>query len=62
MDKNYDYDYELAMARLDAEPELDAHRETISISWHEIDHWRWIAEAPIAEIVAWAEEIEANAQ
>jgi hypothetical protein len=60
MDQNYDYDYELAMARLDAEPELDAHRETISITRRD-RHCGGDAEAPSP--ITWpGEEIEANAQ
>lgn len=52
--------YDKAMVRLDAEPALDAHRDTITSDWNETDHWQWIATAEISEIVAWAEEIEAN--
>jgi hypothetical protein len=50
--------YEKAMARLDAESELNTHRDTITSDWNESDHWEWVATAEVKEIVDWAEEIE----
>jgi len=52
------YTYDDAKARVDAEPELQAYRDTILYDWPEgEEHWRWVVEAPVAEIVAWAEVV-----
>lgn len=55
--------YERMIARIDAEPELDAHRDTITYDWPNAEeHYEWVATAPIAEIVDWAETVEAEAE
>ncbi len=50
-----------AMARVNTTPQLVPHKPTIFADWNEGDeHWRWIASAPVAEIVAWAEVVEGD--
>jgi hypothetical protein len=52
------YTYGDAKARAEAEPELEAHRETILYDWPEgAEHWEWVCTAPVAEIVGWAEVV-----
>jgi hypothetical protein len=55
---------ERAAERVAKSPRLAAHRETIEYDWREQDesHEQWVATAPIAEIVDWAETVEAAAQ
>ena len=51
--------YVKADRRVNGTPELEAHRETIFKDWNEgEEHWEWIATAPIAKIVDWAETVE----
>ena len=51
--------YEQAQHRVDSVPELKAHKSTIMYDWDEgTEHWQWVATAPVAEIVDWAETIE----
>jgi hypothetical protein len=49
-----------ARARVDATPELWAHREAIILyEWPEgPDHWSWVCNATVDEIVNWAEAVE----
>lgn len=52
-----------AERRVNATPELGAHTQTIYDMEHAREgggeeHWQWIATAPVAQIVAWAESIE----
>lgn len=52
---------EQARARVAAEPQLQAHAATIFYDWPNwTEHIEWIATAPIAEIVEWAAQIEAQ--
>lgn len=54
-----EYTREDAQARVDATPELDAHREVIFYDWPEGDeHWEWVCTATVDEIVSWAEAVE----
>ena len=51
--------YENMIARIDATPELEPYRATITYDWPEAEeHYRWVCTAPIAEIVDWAETVE----
>ncbi len=51
----------MAKARVSTSPQLVPHAATIFADWNEGDeHWRWIASAPVAEIVAWAEVVEGD--
>lgn len=44
--------------RFTAHPELEQYRDVIFYDWPEGDeHLEWIAAAPIAEIVDWAETV-----
>ena len=53
-----EYTREDAEARVDATPELEAHRDTILYDWPEgEEHWEWVCTAPVAEIVGWAEVV-----
>ena len=53
--------YVKAERRVSDTPELEAHHETIFADWPEGDeHYEWIATAPVAKIVDWAEAIEAE--
>ena len=48
-----------ARQRVSETPELDAVSDTIFYDWPNwSEHMQWIATAPIAEIVDWAETIE----
>lgn len=61
MDKSKDW-YKEAERRVWVTPELKAHETTIFYDWPEGDeHWKWIATAPVKEIVNWAETVEAAA-
>lgn len=53
------YTYDDAKARVEAEPELEAHRDIIILyDWPEgEEHWEWVCTAPVAEIVGWAEVV-----
>lgn len=51
-----------ARARVNAVPDLTAHRSTIMYGWTEPEHWEWVATAPVAEIVDWAEVVEATGE
>ena len=54
-----EYTREDARARVDATPELWAHRETVLYDWPEgAEHWEWVCTAPVAEIVGWSEAVE----
>lgn len=45
-----------ARQRVDSEPRLKAHEDFIMADWKEgAEHWQWIAEATIDEIVDWVE-------
>lgn len=56
-------EYITAADRVYATPALDAYRDIIlSDDWTEADHLRWVATAPVAEIVRWAESIAADAE
>ena len=57
----YTVDYKRAEQRINDTPELQPHRETCLHEWAEGDeHYEWIATAPIAEIVSWAQTIESD--
>ena len=57
------YTREDARRRVEAEPELEAHRDTILYDWPEgEEHWEWVCAAPVSEIVEWAEVVEKGAQ
>lgn len=44
--------------RIRRTPELWAFEDTIMASWDDsAEHWRWLATAPVAAIVAWAEKV-----
>jgi len=48
--------YEVARTRVQNTPELAAHEKFILADWPEgNNHWQWVATAPVAEIVDWAE-------
>jgi len=48
-----------AIWRVQDTPELTAHADTILANWPGGDrHWVWVIEAPVQEIVAWAERVE----
>lgn len=50
-----------AQERVNSNPQLKAHKSTIMYEWNEGDeHWQWVATAPVAEIVDWAETVEAS--
>ncbi len=54
---------EQAKQRVEHTPELAAHADTILYPWSEgEEHWRWVVAAPVAEIVEWAENVEAGAR
>jgi hypothetical protein len=54
--------YDQARERVLNTPKLVAHEETCLDEWGEGDpHFEWVATAPIAEIVSWAEGIEQDA-
>lgn len=56
-------EFTAAEARVNATPELDAYRDIIlDTDWIEPDHLTWVATAPVAEIVRWAESIAADAE
>jgi hypothetical protein len=45
-----------AQQRVDSEPRLKAHEDFIMADWKEgAEHWQWIAEATVDEIVDWVE-------
>jgi hypothetical protein len=47
--------YDQAQARVDSDPRLKAHEETILYDWPEGDeHWSWIVSASVEDIVNWA--------
>lgn len=47
--------YDLARNRVESTPELAAHAEMILADWAEGDeHWQWVLDASVAEIVEWA--------
>ncbi len=49
-----------AQDRVSLYAELTAHDETIlNYDWNEPGHYEWVAAAPVAEIVDWAEAVEA---
>lgn len=55
-----DIEYQ-AYARVAADSQLEYHREKIFYDWPNWDdHMRWVATAPVAEIVEWAVGIEAQ--
>jgi hypothetical protein len=48
--------YDQAKRRVQDTPELAEHEAFILDDWPEgEDHWQWVATAPVAEIVDWAE-------
>ena len=50
--------YDAAVARIDATPELEQYRHVLLYDWLEgAEHWAWVATAPLAEIVTWCESI-----
>ena len=51
-------DYQVAEARVDKTPELEPYRDTILLyEWAEEDHYEWVANAPVTEILSWAQQI-----
>ena len=52
---------EQARQRIENTPELAAHAAIILYEWPNWnEHMAWIATAPVAEIVEWAESVEAD--
>lgn len=50
---------EQAQRRVNSDPKLSVHEDTIMYDWKESDeHWEWIITAPVDEIVDWAETVE----
>jgi hypothetical protein len=50
--------YEQAEKRINETPELEQYRDIILYDWPEGEqHWTWIAQAKIQEIVDWCESI-----
>ena len=48
--------FEQARYRVQHTPELAPHEEFILADWPEGDeHWQWVAEARVEEIVSWVE-------
>lgn len=46
----------LAERRVDASPSLSQHKKFIMADWPEgNEHWRWVINAPIREILDWCE-------
>ena len=59
----HQYTRQDAESRIDQTPELEPYRDTILYDWPEGDeHWQWACTAPVAEIVNWAETVEAAAE
>lgn len=53
--------YEQAVGRIAQTPELEPYREAILYDWHEgDDHYVWAATCPIAELLDWAQAVEAD--
>lgn len=53
--------YDRAVARVDATPELAPYRDLlVEYDWNELDHYDWVATAPVAELVDWAETVREN--
>jgi len=58
-----DQEYGVAKRRIDDNPELEPHRETILYDWGEGgEHWNWIGYAEIHKIIRWAESVEKDQQ
>ena len=55
---------EAARARVAGSPRLSRHSAVILHEWEREgeDHWRWVAEAPVREIVDWAQAVEKQAE
>lgn len=54
--------YDEMVTRIDNTPELEPYREVLVYDWpNEQEHIDWVCTAPVAEIVAWAREIEIEA-
>ena len=54
-----DYE-EQARQRVSSTPELDDYNDVIFYDWPNWrEHMQWIATAPVAEIVDWAETVDA---
>lgn len=52
---------EQAQMRIDNDSRLGKYEATIMYDWAEDDqHWLWVMTAPVAEIVDWAEAVEAS--
>lgn len=51
--------YTKALNRVRNNSQLAAHESTIMADWNEGDeHWNWVIDAPVDEIVDWAETVE----
>jgi len=51
--------YERAEARINRTPSLEPYRATFLYDWPEGDeHYRWVATAPVAELLDWAQTVE----
>ena len=48
-------EYEKAKSRVNNTPALTRFSEFILADWAEEDHWTWVINAPVSEIVDWAE-------
>lgn len=45
--------------RIDATPELEQYEDILIYSWDNFDeHAEWVATAPVAEIIDWAETVK----
>jgi len=54
---------ETAELRVARSPQLNRLRDVILYDWPEGDaHWQWVATAPAAEIVDWAETVAVDAE
>lgn len=53
--------FQAARYRVEHTPALAPYTDVLLYDWTEGDeHWEWVRTAPIAEIVDWAETVEAN--
>lgn len=53
---------ERARARVQNTPELQPYADIIEYDWNDTGHYHWVATAPVAEILKWAEGIRADEQ
>lgn len=51
-------EFTAAEARINATPELEQYRDVCLYDWTEADHLAWIATAPLAEVLSWADMVQ----